>query len=63
MAAAGLNYYSVGRPDVVGERRASQLKSLMVEETPVKETPVEENQIQETRRTRLVDGLNENRAV
>jgi UDPglucose 6-dehydrogenase len=63
MAAAGLNYYSVGRPDVVGERRAPQLKPLMAEEPPVEETPVDEIQIEETRRARLADGLNENRAV
>lgn len=32
MNAAGLNYYSVGRPDVVGERRTTQLRSPSAEE-------------------------------
>jgi hypothetical protein len=31
MEAAGLNYYSVGRPDVVGERRAASRKLASLE--------------------------------
>jgi UDPglucose 6-dehydrogenase len=47
MEAAGLNYYSVGRPDVVGERRTAQLKPL----------PADEN------KGRLTDAVGENRAA
>jgi UDPglucose 6-dehydrogenase len=56
MAAAGLNYYSVGRPDVVGERRAPQGKTLVVEEAPVEELP-------ERPSSPLTKELNENRAA
>jgi UDPglucose 6-dehydrogenase len=47
MEAAGLSYYSVGRPDVVGERRTTQLKPLPGEET----------------KTTVTDSVNENRAA
>jgi UDPglucose 6-dehydrogenase len=47
MEAAGLNYYSVGRPDVVGERRTAQLKPLPADES----------------KGRLTDAVGENRAA
>jgi UDPglucose 6-dehydrogenase len=47
MEAAGINYYSVGRPDVVGDRRAA----------PIKHSPVEEA------KGRLPDAVGENRAA
>ena len=47
MKAAGLNYYSVGRADVVGERRSTQLKP----------SPADEGKMP------LSDTINENRAA
>lgn len=48
MEAAGINYYSVGRPDVVGERRVAPRKPLPVEH-PIDSAPA--------------DALNERRAA
>ncbi len=47
MELAGINYYSIGRPDVVGERRATQLKAMPAEES----------------KAPLTDTVNENRAA
>jgi len=53
MEAAGMNYYSVGRPDVVGERRAAtrKLASLELEIKPAIDT------------LKLEDAVNEDQAA
>ena len=53
MEAAGLNYYSVGRPDVVGERRTAsrKLASLQLEIKPAIES------------LKLEDAVNEDHAA